>query len=162
MATTKKAKTGKTAGAGARKRATKAKGVAMKTETKTKSKSMSKPAAKAAPARAAKKVAPTKLNDRQLDLLKRVGDAGAAGYVAAKSPEQRSIDALVERKLLKKGAKNKATGKTHYLLSKAGQKHVPAPAPAAPLPPAPEPVMTSAPAPASQAPAPVPAPPPAI
>jgi hypothetical protein len=147
MATTKKAKTGKSAGAGARKGATKAKGMAPKTK--------SKPAAKATPATATKKAAPPKLNDRQLDLLKRIGAAGEGGYTAGKGPEQRSIDALVGRKLLKKGPKNKETGKSPYLLTKAGQKHVPAAAPT----PAPEPVTAPAGAPASQT---TPAPPPAL
>jgi hypothetical protein len=145
MATTKKAKTGKTAGASARKGAAKAKGVAPK--------SKSKAAAKTAPA--AKKAAGLKLNDRQTDLLKRVGAAGATGYVAGKGPEQRSIDALVTRKLLKKGAKNKETGKTPYFVTKAGQKQLPAAAPApapAPAPPSSaEPLMAAPPAAAPQA-----------
>jgi hypothetical protein len=147
---TKKATTGKTAGASARKGAAKAKGVAPKTKTKSKSKA----AAKAAPA--PKKAAGPKLNDRQLELLKRIGAAGEAGYVAGKGPEQRSIDALVGRKLLKKGAKNKETGKTPYFVTKAGQKHLPAATPAPSSSGAPsssEPLMASAPAPAAPTPA---------
>lgn len=151
MATTKKGTAGKKAGAGARKTQAKAKGVAKpaavkakaKAETKTKTnsanKSQAKVTSKAASAPAAKKAAPVKLNDRQRDLLGRVKGAGDSGYVLAGKAEQRSIDALVERKLLKKGTKNKATGAHPYLLTRAGEKHLPAsmPAAAAPAPTAP-------------------------
>jgi hypothetical protein len=119
MATTKKASTGKKAGAGAGKGATKAKGVAKETKTKTKT----KPAATKG-ATAPRKAVPIKLSGGQQELLKKVKGAGAAGYEVARKAEQRSIDALVERKLLKKGAKNKATGKQCYLVSKAGEKHL--------------------------------------
>ncbi len=36
--------------------------------------------------------------------------------------------ALITRKLLKKGAKNKETGNPHYMLTKAGEKHLATPA----------------------------------
>ena len=142
MATTKKATTGKKAGAGARKGATQAKGVAKKTKTKA--------TAKAAPAAPApSKGVPAKLNDRQREFLQRVKDAGEAGFVVTRSIEQRTIDALAARKMVKKGAKNKQTGKTPYFLTKAAANHLPAaaapPAPiSAPLP-APEPVPAQAP-----------------
>ena len=149
MATTKKATTGKKAGAGARKGATKAKGVAKTTKTKV--------TAKAAPAAPApSKAGPVKLNDRQREFLQKVKDGGTSGYVAARSVEQRTIDALAARKMVKKGARNKETGKTPYFLTKAAANHLPAPAAAAPAPApavAPEPV----PAPSAVAPAPPPA-----
>ena len=130
MATTKKATTGKKAGAGARKGATKAKGVAKTTKTKVTAKAA--PAAPAPP-----KAVPAKLNDRQREFLQKVKDAGEAGYVVARSIEQRTIDALAARKMLKKGARNKETGKTPYFLTKAAANHLPAAA--APPPPIPRP-----------------------
>lgn len=96
--------------------------------------------AKAAPSAqpAAKKpAAPVKLSGAQSDLLAKIGAADAAGYLSTKKAEQRSIDALAERKLVKKGAKDKASGNFRYLISSAGKKHMgaqPAAAPAAPAP----------------------------
>ncbi|MBX6314192.1 MAG: hypothetical protein IRY99_14940 [Isosphaeraceae bacterium] len=77
-------------------------------------------AKKAAP----KKAAAVKLNERQRDLLKRIQETGETGYEAAQKPEERSIQALIDRKLVKKGPKNKETGKLRYLVTKAGQKHL--------------------------------------
>jgi hypothetical protein len=130
MATTKKASTGTKAEAGARKGATKANGVAKETKSKS----------TAGGATAPKKAVPIKLNDRQREFLRKIKDAGTVGYEVAQKVEQRTIDALLERKLVKKGAKNKETGRSPYLLTKAGEKHLPA----APTPPIP----TSEPAPA--------------
>jgi hypothetical protein len=113
------------------KKATAGKGAKKATRKAVKATTKKKPAAKAAPA--ARKAAPVKLNDRQRDFLRRIGDAGAAGFTAAKSAEQRTIDALLDRKLVKKGARNKETGKTPYFLTKAAQKHLPAAPPAPPL-----------------------------
>lgn len=73
---------------------------------------------------AAKKAAPIKLNDRQSELLRKVHGAGESGYTIGQKTEQRTIDALQERKLLKRGAKNKATGQHSYTLTKAGEKHL--------------------------------------
>jgi len=158
MATTKKATTGKKAGAGARKGATQAKGVAKTTRNK-----MTAKAAPAAPAPS--KGVPAKLNDRQREFLQKVKDAGAAGYGVARSIEQRTIDALAGRKMLKKGARNKETGKTPYFLTKAAANHLPAAA-APPAPnPAPEPVAVPAQAPVAAPPqvaGATPAPPPAM
>jgi hypothetical protein len=154
MATTKKATTGKKAGAGARKGATKAKGVAKTTKTRA--------TAKAAPA--PPKREPVKLNDRQREFLQKVKDAGESGYTAARSSDQRTIDALAARKLLKKRAKNKETGKTPYLLTKAAASHLPAVTPPVQAL-APEPVAAPIAAPAAappQATAVAPAPPPAM
>ena len=77
-----------------------------------------------APTGAAKKgaEAPVKLTATQGELLKKIGGS-EAGYLAAKKAEQRTIDALLERKLIKKGAKDKASGNVNYMISSAGKKH---------------------------------------
>ncbi len=85
------------------------------------------PAAEAkagAPKAAAKKgaAAPVKLTTTQGELLKKIGGS-EAGYLAEKKAEQRTIDALLERKLIKKGAKDKASGNVNYMISNAGKKH---------------------------------------
>jgi hypothetical protein len=141
MAATKKAGAGTKAGAGARKGTTKANGVAKDAK--------SRPTAhgSAAPK---KKPAAVKLNDRQREFLKKIHDAGEAGYHVGAKVEQRTIDALAERHLVKRGPKDAATGHHRYLLTKAAGKHLPA-APA----PAPAPAVEAAPA-APSAPAPTP------
>ncbi len=89
-----------------------------------------KPAPAAAKAPAAKKAAaPVKLTDRQLDFLKQIQGKGE-GYVLEKKAEQRTIDALLDRKLIKKGAKDKTSGHFRYMVSKAGEKHLQALPPA--------------------------------
>lgn len=140
MATTKKGTTGMKAGAGARKGATKANGVAKQTETKAKA----VPAAKGAATTRNEKAAPVKINDRQRDFLTRIKGAGETGYEVGAKVEQRTIDALIERKLVKRGAKNKENGRARYLLTKVGEKHLPPPAPA-PTEPAPAPASEPAP-----------------
>lgn len=82
-------------------------------------------AKKAAPKKvAAKKAAPVKLTDRQHDLLKSVHSKKADGYPADTKAVAKSLEQLKDKKLIKKGAKNKATGHVHYHISKAGEKHV--------------------------------------
>jgi len=76
---------------------------------------------------AKKKAAEVKLNDLQRDFLKKIHGAGEPGYRVGQKVEQRTIDALESRKLLKKGAKHKESGTYHYVLTKAGQKHLSAP-----------------------------------
>lgn len=118
-----------------------------KTKTTKAAPAAVKPAPAAKPA-ANKPAAPVKLSTAQSDLLAKIGAADAAGYLSAKKTEQRSIEALAERKLVKKGAKDKTSGNFRYLISSAGKKHLgaqPAAAPAAPAP---------VPAPAEQPPAP--------
>ncbi len=79
----------------------------------------------AAPKAAAKaKSAAIKLTDSQKDLLSKVAGAGEGGYEAAKPMEERTLAALVERKLIKKGAKNKATGKVPHTVTAGGKKHI--------------------------------------
>ena len=75
---------------------------------------------KAAP----KKAATVKLTDRQLDLLKTVHGTKAMGYPADKKAETKTLDALAGKKLIKRGAKDKASGLVRYHVSKAGEKHV--------------------------------------
>jgi len=81
----------------------------------------------AAPAKGAggaKKAGEIKLNDRQRDFLKKIKEAAEPGYLVGEKIEQRTIEALVTRKLLKKGPKNKESGGFHYILTKAGEKHL--------------------------------------
>jgi len=75
---------------------------------------------KAAP----KKAATVKLTDRQLDLLKTVHGTREQGYPADKKAETKTLDALAGKKLIKRGAKDKASGHPRYLVSKAGAKHL--------------------------------------
>jgi hypothetical protein len=131
MATSKKGTTGTKAGAGARRGATKANGVAKTTQTGS--------TAKGAPA--SRKAGPVKINDRQREFLTRIKGAGEAGYEVGKKAEQRTIDALVERKLVKRGAKNKESGNSRYLLTRTGEKHLPTAAPSS----SPAPTMPSEP-----------------
>jgi hypothetical protein len=86
---------------------------------------------------AKKKAAAPRLSDKQKELLKKILDAGEAGYEAATKVEGRSIESLVEKKLVKKGTKNKETKVQRYLLTKVGQKHLPVSAPPAATPPTP-------------------------
>jgi len=78
---------------------------------------------------AAKKVAPkaaavVKLTDRQKDFLKTISAAKEQGYTTARKAEQKTIDVLLDRKLIKRGAKDKQGGGYCYLVSKAGEKHL--------------------------------------
>src|SRR5580693_6856841 len=86
---------------------------------------------KAAPKAAAKKPAPVKLTDKQAEFLKAIKSAGEAGYKGDKKAEAKAIDALLGKKLIKKGAKDKTTGVFVYTVSKAGEKHLSTPAPSA-------------------------------
>jgi hypothetical protein len=86
-------------------------------------KSAPKAAAKTTTKKAApKKAAGPKLNDRQVEFLKKIHGAGDAGYAAGKG-DDRTLDALSTRKLVKKGKKNPTTGKHHHHLTKMGEKH---------------------------------------
>lgn len=82
-----------------------------------------KAAAPTAKKAAPKKAAGPKLSESQVGILKRIKDAGEAGYAIGQKVEERSITALSNHKLVKRGAKNKETGKHHYLLTKLGEKH---------------------------------------
>ncbi len=81
--------------------------------------------AKASSAKAeAKKPAPIKLTDSQKDFLKEIHSAGEVGYKGDKKAKAKSLQSLLGKKLIKKGAKDKASGAYHYTVSKAGQKHL--------------------------------------
>ncbi len=86
------------------------------------------PKAAAAPKKAAaapkKAAAPIKLTERQLEFLKQIHGAKEAGYMTAKKAEQKTLDTLLDKKLIKKGAKDKASGNFRYTVSKAGEKHL--------------------------------------
>lgn len=71
-----------------------------------------------------KKVAPVKLTDKQTEFLKSISSAGADGYMGDKKAEAKSLESLLGKKLIKKGAKDKATGAYRYTVSKAGEKHL--------------------------------------
>ena len=73
---------------------------------------------------AAKKATPIKLTDKQHELLKNVHAKKAEGLAADSKAIAKSLEQLKDKKLVKKGAKNKATGHVHYHISKAGEKHV--------------------------------------
>ncbi|MDR3636583.1 MAG: hypothetical protein P4L84_22465 [Isosphaeraceae bacterium] len=95
-------------------------------KTTTTTKKAAAPKAKAAtPKKAApKKAAPVKLTDNQTDLLRKVHTAGTSGLAAENKALTKNLEALTAKKLIKKGAKNKATGHVHYHVSKAGEKHL--------------------------------------
>jgi hypothetical protein len=80
-----------------------------------------KKAASAAPKKAA---APVKLTDRQLEFLKQIKGAAEPGFITAKKAEQKTLETLLDKKLIKKGAKDKASGNFRYTVSKAGEKHL--------------------------------------
>jgi hypothetical protein len=125
MAVTKKAKT-------AKKTATKkpARGAKVGTGSKraagrtTAKKTTAAKTTSASRTAAPKKATAVKLNDRQRDFLKKIKDAGLTGYEAGPSYEQRTIDALVDRKLVKRGAKDKQTGKHRFMLTRSGEKQL--------------------------------------
>ena len=128
--TTKDAATTKKAGkkAGVKKTAVK-KATKPKAETASKSGTpKAAPKKASAPKAATKKAAPKKaagpkLTDRQVDFLKKIKEAPAPGFAMGQKAEERTLTALSERKLVKRGAKNKETGKHHYSLTKLGEKH---------------------------------------
>jgi hypothetical protein len=117
-ASPKKATVAKTAGAKAP--------VAAATSPKvgTPKAAMPAPAATAAKKGASKGAAPIKLTDRQKDFLKTISATKEQGYTTTKKAEQKTIDALLDRKLIKRGAKDKTSGHYCYLVSKAGEKHL--------------------------------------
>jgi hypothetical protein len=83
---------------------------------------------KAAPKKAAaapkKAAAPVKLTDKQLEFLKQIHSTKEEGYLTAKKAEQKTIETLLGKKLIKKGAKDKTSGNFRYTVSKAGEKHL--------------------------------------
>jgi hypothetical protein len=57
-------------------------------------------------------------------MLKTVHGTKDMGYPADKKAETKTLDALAGKKLIKRGAKDKASGLVRYHVSKAGEKHV--------------------------------------
>jgi hypothetical protein len=101
------------------------KGATAQTATKSgtpKAKATKKAAtAGAAKKKAAKKAPAVKLTDKQRDLLSKV-QGGSGAFTASGAAEQRALDTLQQKKLIKKGAKDKATGKVPFSVTKAGEK----------------------------------------
>jgi hypothetical protein len=127
MAVTKKAKTAKKTVAKKTVRGAKASTSSVRTASRPTAKTKSTAATKKTSASktvVAKKTTTVKLNDRQRDFLKKIKDSGATGYEAGPSYEQRTIDALVERKLVKRGPKDKASGKHRFSITKTGEKNL--------------------------------------
>jgi hypothetical protein len=112
----------KTKKAGGSKGATKKKAAPKKSARSSAASKASK--TKSSKAKSAGKSAAVKLSTSQSELLKRVGGSGVMGYKYDKKAEQRSLDALVEKKLIKRGAKDKADAKHPYLLTNVGKKHI--------------------------------------
>lgn len=83
-------------------------------ETSTKTKPVAKTAAKK----------PLKLSDAQEKFLVQIESGGDSGYTPSNKTELRSIEKLREVKLVKRGAKDKATGNTPYVITAAGKKHL--------------------------------------
>jgi hypothetical protein len=126
MAVTKKAKTGSKTVAKKTTRGAKASTASVRTASRPTAKSKSSGAAakktSSSKTAVAKKTTTVKLNERQRDFLKKIKDSGAMGYEAGPSYEQRTIDALVERKLVKRGPKDKTSGKHRFSITKSGEK----------------------------------------
>jgi hypothetical protein len=123
MAVKKKAAS-KSGGASASRKAAPKK-AAKKKATRATSVKAGKPKKKASKAKATKKAASAvKLTDKQHDLLRAVHGTREAGYLAEKKGEAKTLEALATRKLIKKGAKDKASGHVRYHVSKAGEKHI--------------------------------------
>jgi hypothetical protein len=114
------------AGAAAKKAAPKA--TTAKTAASKKSKPATKAAPKAAEPKAAvkkaapKKVAAPKLSPTQLGLLEMISKE-TQPYLAEKKPDQKVVEALLKRKLIKKtGKKDEKTKSFRVALSQAGEK----------------------------------------
>ncbi|MGA2705282.1 MAG: hypothetical protein ABSH35_29880 [Isosphaeraceae bacterium] len=84
----------------------------------------SKPAAKTTVKKAApKKAAGPKLTPPQITMLEAIAKvAEPQGFVAAKKPDQKTVDALLKHKLVKKGKKDDKTKNFFVMISLAGKK----------------------------------------
>ncbi len=102
--------------------AVKAKATPATPETAVKAAAPKKAAPKkgAAPKKAA---AVVKLTDNQVKFLKMILEA-KEGFLTAKKAELKTLESLLEKKLVKKGAKDKASGSFRFTVSKAGEKHL--------------------------------------
>jgi hypothetical protein len=131
MAVKKTAKTSSATKAAPKKAAAKKSAAAPKKKAAKASAAKTAPK-KAGPKKAAaapkKKAAPVKLTEKHAELLKKVKET-KDGYLATKS-DAKALESLQTKKLVKRGAKDKASGSYRYTVSKAGEKHLGAPAPA--------------------------------
>ena len=84
----------------------------------------SKPAAKTTVKKAPSKTAAgPKLTPPQITMLEAIAKvAEPQGFVAAKKPDQKTVDALLKHKLVKKGKKDDKTKNFFVLISLAGKK----------------------------------------
>lgn len=84
----------------------------------------SKPAAKTTVKKVApKQAAGPKLTEPQITMLEAIAKvAEPQGFVAAKKPDQKTVDALLKHKLVKKGKKDDKTKNFFVLISLAGKK----------------------------------------
>ncbi len=124
MAATKKSKSGTKAASTASKTTAGAGTSASKNTKAAPVKDGTNPSAPKARTTAPKKAAPVKITDKQRDFLKKIHDAGSTGYEPANKNEQRAIDSMSEKKLLKRGSKNKEKGVYRYLLTRTGETHL--------------------------------------
>ncbi len=76
------------------------------------------------PATAKSAAVPVKLTERQLEFLKMIHGTKEPGFLVGRKADQRTIDALIDRKLIKKGAKDRESGNFRYSVSRAGEKHL--------------------------------------
>jgi hypothetical protein len=68
--------------------------------------------------------APIQLSEKQTAFLQSIRSAGHPGFRSGKKGDIKNLEALLNKKLIKKGSKDKATGDYHYTLSKAGERHL--------------------------------------
>ncbi len=70
-----------------------------------------------------KKAAGPKLTPPQINMLEAIAKvAEPQGFVAAKKPDQKTVDALLKHKLVKKGKKDDKTKNFFVMISLAGKK----------------------------------------
>ncbi len=85
---------------------------------------------KAAPKATAKKTTPKKaagpkLTPPQITMLEAIAKVTEPhGFVAAKKPDQKTVDALLKHKLVKKGKKDDKTKNFFVMISLAGKKYL--------------------------------------
>ena len=98
--------------------------VAPKATAAKKAAPKSKPAAKTTVKKAPpKKAAGPKLTPPQITMLEAIAKvAEPHGFVAAKKPDQKTVDALLKHKLVKKGKKDDKTKNFFVMISLAGKK----------------------------------------
>ena len=98
--------------------------VALKATAAKKAAPKSKPAAKTTVKKAPpKKAAGPKLTPPQITMLETIAKvAEPQGFVAAKKPDQKTVDALLKHKLVKKGKKDDKTKNFFVMISLAGKK----------------------------------------